>query len=60
MKAGEKARLFISPEFGYGIEGYPPVIPPSSPLIFDVELLGVHPFSGETETETLSSSVGTI
>ncbi|GFF77367.1 FK506-binding protein 1A [Aspergillus udagawae] len=42
MSLGEKAVLTITPDYGYGARGFPPVIPPNSTLIFEVELLGIN------------------
>jgi FK506-binding protein 1 len=41
MSLGERSLLTCSPDYAYGANGHPPVIPANSTLVFDVELLSL-------------------
>ncbi|KTW29640.1 uncharacterized protein T551_02256 [Pneumocystis jirovecii RU7] len=42
MSVGERAKLIITGDYGYGQAGYPGIIPPNATLIFDIELLEIN------------------
>ncbi|KAJ5225451.1 peptidyl-prolyl cis-trans isomerase [Penicillium chermesinum] len=42
MSLGQKARLTITPDYGYGARGFPPVIPGNATLVFEVELMSIN------------------
>lgn len=41
LSLGQRAKLTISPDMGYGAAGAGGVIPPNATLVFDVELLAI-------------------
>lgn len=43
MTVGERSKITVSPEYGYGKEGLPPHIPPDATLLFDLTVLGFRP-----------------
>lgn len=39
MSIGQCIEMTVQPEYAYGINGYPPIIPPRAVLVYDIELL---------------------
>jgi len=42
MKVGQRRKVTIPPEFGYGDKGAGDVIPPGATLVFDIELISIN------------------
>jgi len=39
MSLGQKMEIRLPPSYGYGAQGYDPIIPPNATLIYQIELL---------------------
>ena len=52
MTVGERALLTLDPEVAYGSAGHPPIIPPNSSIVFDVQLIRVYWSDIEDRTDT--------
>lgn len=46
VKQGEKRKLTIPSELGYGAQGQPPDIPPDAALVFEIEVESIEPGGG--------------
>jgi hypothetical protein len=53
MRTGEKVRLVCAPEYAFGADGAPPLIPPNATVHFELELLGVRDVLSSNNTETV-------
>ncbi len=47
MKEGDKWQVFIPSKLAYGGRGAGDKIPPDTTLVFEIELLGIHPSKEE-------------
>lgn len=41
---GSRGRLIVPSRYAYGAEGFGDIVPPNKILLFDIELLDIHPF----------------
>ena len=55
MKEGEKRRIFIHPDFGYGKAGF---LPPNSLLTFEIEVIKANSPKSEESTVSATSHTG--
>jgi len=60
MSLGEKAKLQISSDYGYGAPGAPGAIPPNSDLTFEVELLAIGNQKSPSYAASTTSSCTTM
>jgi len=41
MRVGERAKLYIQPDYGYGRGGIPQKLPADTQIIYDIELISI-------------------
>ena len=39
MSKGQVVRMTCTPDYAYGLQGFPPIIPGNATLMFEVELI---------------------